>query len=324
METVLVTGGSGFVGSHLINFLLDNESIHKVISVDIVPPKRAYGGNFEYINHDVRTPLKKIIDNCDCIVNLAAVHKSPGHPAHEYFETNILGACNVCQFARDNDIKKIVFTSSISVYGPGEDEKSEESIQMPNIPYGSSKAIAEYIHREWMLEAKDRQLNIIRPAVIFGKGEGGNFTRIAKTLKKNIFVYPGRTDTIKAWVYVKDVCLLILHLIDQNDRYSLFNCCYPRKTTTADICKAFHHALGYKMPKMKVPLSVMKTGAGVLKKVDTNFIRSLGLDYNRILKLVNSTNISSKLLVSSGFRFEYDLEKAIKDWSKECGGENLF
>ena len=46
-------------------------------------------------------------------------------------------------------------------------------------------------------------------AVIFGKGEKGNLTRIARTLKKGLFVYPGRKDTIKACVYVKDVCRLI-------------------------------------------------------------------------------------------------------------------
>jgi nucleoside-diphosphate-sugar epimerase len=322
LPTVVITGGGGFVASHLARFLAAQ---YRVVLVDIRPP-RAGTPHESYVCWDVRTaaPLDGLPARVDCIVNLAAVHTSPGHPAHEYFETNILGARNVCGFAEAVGCERIVFTSSISVYGAGEDEKNEDSLFMPNIPYGVSKTVAEYIHREWLLKGPaERKLAIIRPAVVFGKGEGGNFTRIATALRKGFFAYPGRKDTIKSWIYVKDLCRLIVERMAQSEPLTFFNAAYPQKTTTEDICKAFNQTMGYKLPSRVVPLVLLNAGAGVLRIVNTPVIRSLGLDPARIVKLVRSTNISSQKVLGAGFRFRYDLLEALSDWAKECEGGEL-
>lgn len=316
-KRILLTGGSGFVGTHLKNLINDE---YEVINIDI----RQSGT--DTLKYDIRKPFQDIkLDNIDVIVNLAAIHKSPGHLADEYFATNILGAKNICEFAEKNNCNQIIFTSSISVYGPDETEKDEDSLLKPNIPYGMSKTIAEYIHREWQLrEPVKRKLSIIRPAVVFGKGEKGNFTRIATALRKKIFVYPGRKDTIKSWIYVKDLCRLIINRLEHEKNFTIFNACYPEKTTTEDICNAFNLALGFKMPHLILPLSILNAGSGILNRFNSSFIRSLGLNPERIIKLVNSTNISSEKLIKSGFQFKYDIVSAIKDWANDCGGDILF
>lgn len=79
----------------------------------------------------------------DIIFNFAAVHRTPGHEDHEYFETNIRGAENVVAFAERHGIKQIVFTSSIAPYGPSEELKSEDTLPTPNSAYGISKLVAE-------------------------------------------------------------------------------------------------------------------------------------------------------------------------------------
>ncbi len=108
----------------------------------------------------------------DVIFNFAAVHRTPGHPDQAYFETNIRGAENVCAFAEKFGIKKIVFTSSIAPYGAAEDLKTEETLPTPNTPYGISKLVAEKIHTIWQAKkSNERQLTIVRPGVVFGKGE---------------------------------------------------------------------------------------------------------------------------------------------------------
>jgi nucleoside-diphosphate-sugar epimerase len=325
LNRIIIFGGSGFVGSYLTKYFLKNNIAKIILKVDISAPERIVNG-VDFIKVDIRNPIdpKIINDDFDAIINLAAVHKSPGHPRQEYFETNILGAKNICVLAEQKGISRIVFTSSISVYGPDEAEKTEDSLTMPSIPYGISKLAAEYIHREWQLKAPERKLAIIRPAVIFGKGEKGNFTRIASALKKGIFVYPGRKDTIKACVYVKDVCRLIMQLMTTDQDYCCYNLCYPEKTTIEDVCKAFHKALGFKLPRLKLPECIINAGASILKNVNTPFVRGLGLDPARIAKLVNSTNISSKKLMDSGFVFNYDLVSAIKDWANDCGGKELY
>lgn len=324
-KNIIIFGGSGFVGQHLVRYFNQTIKEATIFNADLVAPEKQTGVS-RWMQGDIRKPLdmKSITGKIDAIINLAAVHKSPGHPSHEYFETNILGARNICDFAEKADCKKIVFTSSIAPYGPSEDEKTEESIPMPVIPYGISKIIAEGIHKEWLYKGPGRQLFILRPAVIFGMGEKGNFTRMATTLRKGIFVYPGRKNTIKACVYVKDVCRVIEFAMNRNEQFNIFNVCYAEKTSTEDIARAFHEALGFKMPKTVIPKSAIDGGAALLRMINTPFIRSLGLDPARIAKLVNSTNISSKKLVEAGFAFKYDPVSAIKDWSSDCNGKTLF
>ena len=106
----------------------------------------------------------------------AAVHREPGHEGHEYYQTNLLGAENVCDWADKVNCQKIIFSSSIAPYGPSEDERNESSLPVPTTAYGGSKLAAEKIHQIW--QAKDfdkRQLVIVRPGVVFGPGEAATF-----------------------------------------------------------------------------------------------------------------------------------------------------
>ena len=131
MKKIIVFGGSGFIGTHLSD-LLAKKSLDFLIA-DIVKPRKK---QWEFVLSDVR---KKILFTTngkdDIIINLAAIHKTPGHPDKDYFETNIKGAENVCSFASQNNINTIVFTSSIAVYGTYEEKKSELTLPMPDIPY---------------------------------------------------------------------------------------------------------------------------------------------------------------------------------------------
>jgi GlcNAc-P-P-Und epimerase len=331
MKTVVVFGGSGFVGTHLTSALL--KKYDKVYIADIKNPCWHSGtslpddSRIKFVISDVRLPidLNLFEGTIECIVNLAAVHTSPGHPAHEYFEANINGANNICAFAEKVECSKIIFTSSISIYGPGEDEKNEGLIPMPNIPYGSSKIVAEYIHREWYNRSpQNRMLMILRPGVIFGKGEGGNFTRIANALQKGIFAYPGRADTIKACLYVKDICKFIFEATERDQGTYVFNFCYPEKITIQQIVGTFKKALGYKAPEFVIPFKIITTGAAMVNLIPLPFVKKMGLVPERIVKLVKSTNVSSQKLVGSGFKFGYTLEEALADWSKDCGGKTLY
>jgi nucleoside-diphosphate-sugar epimerase len=161
-----------------------------------------------YINCDVRNKIDiKVNKNVKNIIfNLAAIHTTPGHEDLEYFETNIKGAKNICKFAESNSIDTIIFTSSISPYGSSEIMKNEDSLPTPNTPYGISKLVAEHVHCQWQSrEPNKRKLIILRPGVVFGTSENGNFSRLYKMMSKNIFFYAGRKNTKKACIYVKDL-----------------------------------------------------------------------------------------------------------------------
>lgn len=136
----LIFGGSGFIGTHLI---------HRLKDACVKPGVVEKNEGVIYRRVDVRKPIALDFTPTpdDVIFNLAAVHRTPGHPDYAYFETNIRGAENVTAFAEQHGIRKILFTSSIAPYGAAEELKTEDTLPTPNTPYGISKLVAEKIHQ---------------------------------------------------------------------------------------------------------------------------------------------------------------------------------
>ncbi|MDH4441203.1 MAG: NAD(P)-dependent oxidoreductase [Rhizobium sp.] len=314
-KNVLVFGGSGFIGTRLVARL--SGAGHHVVSADIKPPRIRLDG-VVYRQADVRDlsgfdPSMTI----DRIYNLAAVHTTPGHPDHEYYETNILGANSITALARRLDVKEIVFTSSISVYGPGEETKSETSPPAPVSPYGWSKFMAERIQMAWLDEDASRRLVICRPAVIFGPGEGGNFTRMATLMKKGIFVYPGRKDTIKACFYVDDLLEALQFAIERPERFVLFNGCYPDRYTLEQIVETFRTNHMQTVRTFLVPRGVVTLAAALLRPFSA---MGLGIHPDRVTKLVKSTDVVPGWLASVDQASAGRLPSAIDRWGTASEG----
>jgi len=176
----VIFGGSGFVGKHLLHNLRASHT-GPLISFDLRDPVEGV----RYMRADVRDLSSLRLDmDIGSIFNLAATHTTPGHMPWEYYATNVTGATQIARFARRHDVHTICFTSSISVYGPDETEKSETTVPAPVSDYGRSKVMAEQIFLDWQAEDARHRLSIARPAVVFGHGEGGNFTRLTKMLEK--------------------------------------------------------------------------------------------------------------------------------------------
>ncbi len=316
LKAMVVFGGAGFIGSHLLRSLAEHGT-HRLISVDIREPRMRVPG-VDYRLHDVRDLSRLRVDApIDRIYNLAAVHTTPGHPTHEYYETNIRGATEVTAFARRCAAGFIVFTSSISVYGPSEEPKSEATPPAPTSAYGWSKWLAEGIHRAWVEEDDRRRLVICRPAVIFGHKEGGNFTRLAHLLKKGVFIYPGRKDTIKSCFYVGDLLQAIEFATLQNDKYILFNGCYPERYTLEDIVTIFRSNHFPKARTYVIPRQLVLGLAQVLKPMSK---AGIGIHPDRVMKLVRSTDVLPGWLESRGQAQPHRLASALDRWKSDSSG----
>lgn len=320
----LIFGGSGFIGTHLKKFIEKTYTDANVYSYDFFKKVSS-----DFIRTDVRNIIETDVSHVEnsIIYNLAAIHTTPGHPDKDYFETNILGAQNICNFARKNNVNTIVFTSSIAPYGASEDLKSEDTLPMPNTPYGISKLTAEYIHKLWQAEDPDnRKLIIVRPGVVFGKQEGGNFTRLYKSLQKGFFFYPGRKDTIKACVYVKDVVRILCEAaITSSEGVSTYNLTYDNPPTIEEICNTMADVTGVKPPKLLVPGWFLKTVAGTVyfgaRLIGKNI---QGIHPDRVKKLMISTNISGEKLSKSQYKLQFTLSEAINDWFDDCERKELY
>lgn len=332
----IIFGGSGFIGTHLAKLINATYPEAKIYNLDIATQgeplptvkncKSALCENESHPATYVRCDVRKSIDfqfsptEDDIVFNFAAVHRTPGHPDHDYFETNIRGAENVCKFAEKYNIKKIVFTSSISPYGAAEDLKTEDTLPTPNTPYGISKLVAENIHKTWQAADKSRRLLILRPGVAFGKGENGNFSRLYNGLKNRKFAYPGRKDTIKACIYVKDLVKFMLwHLENSDKEVETYNCTYEPAYTIEHICQSMLKATGLKRTIMLIPTWVMMPIAGVIGA----FGAPMGICPARVKKLMISTNICGKKLADSGYKFTYTFDEALADWFADNGNKCL-
>lgn len=311
--SAIVFGGSGFIGSRMLR-LLHERGVQRLVAADLVPP-RDLGFPVEFHKVDVREPIE-LADSFDVAYNFSAVHRTPGHPDHEYFETNVAGAINVTNFCRERGIDTIVFTSSIAVYGPKENLLTEESPTEPTSAYGRSKLLAEDIHRTWWSDDPRRRLVVVRPAVIFGDGEHGNFDRLRGALRSRRFAYPGRTDTIKACGYVEELVRAIEWVRNGDDQQATFNFAYPERPTIEHIATTIAAADGTHQPLGRIPLSPMMAAATVFEGLGKVGITS-GINRARIRKLVSSTNIFPGYLVEQGYPFGTDVKSGIEAWLRE-------
>ena len=331
----IIFGGSGFIGTHLIHLLNETKNKEdKIYDLDIVMPGEEgvvpgiveKNENVQYIRLDVRKPIEfdfTPTEN-DIIFNLAAVHRTPGHPDNEYFETNIRGAENVTAFAEKHNIHKILFTSSIAPYGAAEELKTEETLPTPNTPYGISKFVAEKIHEKWQaMDENKRELTIVRPGIVYGKGEHGNMTRLYKGQKKRYFFYAGRRDTIKACIYVKELVLFFKYRMIDNDfvGVDIFNCTFEPAYNIQQICETMQRATDMKRHIMLIPSWILMPAAYTLGPIGG---KKVGIHPARVKKLMVSTNISGKKLSESDYKFHYSFEDTFKDWFDDCNKEGLF
>ncbi|PIB91622.1 NAD(P)-dependent oxidoreductase [Caulobacter sp. FWC2] len=313
----LVFGASGFIGTRLVSRLA--AAGHEVEAVDILPPRQRIDG-VTYSTHDVRHPLPvEIGRGVSTIFNLAAVHRTPGHPDSEYFETNVAGALNVAQLATDCAIKTIVFTSSISVYGPSENVLDEQSPLNPVSAYGKSKRLAEIVHQQWAQVVGDRRLVIVRPGVVFGPGERGNYSYLAKALSKGYFLYPGRKDTVKSGGYVDELLRTFDFALERYEKPVLYNFAYPDESSIQDIVTCFQSIMERKAKPATVPLPLLMTAAGTFEQAAKLGVKT-PIHRERVLKLVRSTKISPGWLKSQDYAFSTNLKTALEAWKRETEG----
>jgi nucleoside-diphosphate-sugar epimerase len=216
-------------------------------------------------------------------------------------------------------VKTVVFTSSISVYGPCEETVSEESPLSPVSAYGRSKRLAELIHNRWVRQDGGRRLVTVRPGVVFGPGERGNYTHLAKALRRGYFFYPGRKDTIKSGGYVDELLDAIEFALGRSEPEILFNFAYPTFSTTQDIVRTFAQVTGRRADPPTLPLAPMLAAASLFE-----FASAIGLKTPihraRIMKLVQSTKVVPGWLRAHGYGFATDLGVALRRWSQETGG----
>jgi len=245
MKNILITGGAGFIGSHLVDRLL-SEGNWRVTVVDdfnsFYSPEikrdniRNHLGNQDYklVEADIRdyTALEKpfVETNFDCLVHLAAragVRPSLKDP-RLYVETNINGTMNLLELARKNGVKQFVFGSSSSVYGVNEKVPfaEDDPIFNPISPYAATKAAGELICHTYA-HLYEMRIVCLRFFTVYGARQRPDLAihKFAKLIseEKPIPVF-GDGSTRRDYTYVDDIIAGVRAAIDyQATNYEVIN-----------------------------------------------------------------------------------------------------
>jgi nucleoside-diphosphate-sugar epimerase len=155
-KTIFITGADGFIGSHLAEYMLTKGHKVKALAIynsigswgwleEIAPEKRK---NLEVVLGDIRDErlIRKTSQGCDQIYHLAALIAIPYsyHAPSSYIETNITGTYNICQAALENEVDRLIVTSTSEVYGTAQYVPIDEKHPLqPQSPYSASKIGAD-------------------------------------------------------------------------------------------------------------------------------------------------------------------------------------
>ena len=300
MKKTLLIGGSGFIGSHLHEVYPQE----KLINLDLVSPAFTYRST--YVQGDIRSyadlegTLKRYSD-CDTIINLAAEHQDFGISREEYMLTNVHGTEQMCKAATNFGIKKIVFYSSVAVYGNNEVPSSERMKPNPANDYGDSKLMAEQVLKEWAAADSERQVLIMRPVVVYGERNVANMYRLIQQIQKGRYFHIGKAENIKSIAYVRNIVEATLFLMNRmQSGVAIYNYADEPQMSIRETADTIVKALGRK-PLISLPYGLLYFLALPFDLIIKMTGKNLPISTNRIRKLCTQTYHKAEKIQSTGF-----------------------
>jgi len=254
MSNLLIIGGSGFIGSRLCRRLRDRGSEFTIFDK---APSHAFPDAVTL--GDVRSldDLRAAIPEGAVLVNLAAEHRDDVLPVSLYDDVNVGGAENICTVAAERNVKTIVFTSSVAVYGAALPGTGEDGAIAHNNHYGRTKYEAERVFRRWQAAAPDeRTLVIVRPTVVFGERNRGNVYNLLRMISSGLFVMVGSGNNVKSMAYVENVAAFLVHLLAQPPGVHLCNYVDEPDLTMNELVAEVSRVLGRKASRLRIPFAV--------------------------------------------------------------------
>ncbi len=304
--TIAIIGGEGFLGKRLKNNL-DEKGI-EYSNFDLAFPK-SHQGFIDVNNIGTLEKLSKF----KTIINLSAVHQDNIRPIKRYYDVNVEGAKNICSIASKYEINNIIFSSSVAIYGFAPKDTDESGFPNYFNDYGKSKYLAEEIYKDWYLKnEKNRTLTIVRPTVIFGEGNRGNFYNLSNQIAKKRFIMVGNGKNLKSICYVENVAAFFTHCLSLKKGLQIINYVdKPDMTMNELVFFIRKHLFKKNSTGLRLPF-FLAISFGLL--IDL-FVKVSGLSFSissqRIRKFTQNTSFVSSRK-DLGFKPPYTLEQGLK------------
>lgn len=307
---ILVTGGSGFVGSNLLNLLKKDDS-NEFLSID-KKPSYWHKDITQKVNIVDELATQQIEFSADTIIHLAAEHRDDVYPKSLYYDVNVKGTENIVRYAESKQTSTIIFFSSVAVYGFAEVGTDESGKVNPFNDYGRTKWLAEQKLRQWYETNPDeRTLIIVRPTVIFGPRNRGNFFNLINQVNNNKFLMVGAGDNKKSLAYIGNIIEFVNYCITlPKGKSYLYNYVDQPESDMNHIIGTIYKGLDKSMPIIRVPYFVASAGALLFDIIAKLTKKKFPISRIRVRKFCANTSFNTAL-AETGFKASRSVEDAI-------------
>ena len=309
MNLVLI-GGSGFVGTRLIDLLKEDQN-YELKNIDL-----EHSHFFDEITviGDVRdqTQMDEMLQGAELVVLLAAKHRDDVTPVSLYYDTNVGGMRSTLNAMEKNGIKRLIFFSSVAVYGLNKNNPDENHPADPFNHYGKSKWEAEQVLQEWYKTHEDWNIDIVRPTVIFGERNRGNVYNLLNQISSGKFLRVGKGDNVKSMAYVGNIVAFVKFMIESvTEGYNVFNYIDKPDTNMNDLVALVEKVLGKHIPSTHFPYWMGMMGGYCFDLLAKITGKKLAISSVRVKKFCAVTQFDSTKAMTSGFVPPYTLQEGL-------------
>lgn len=308
---VAIIGGSGFVGTRLMHALKKHPEAY-FINIDKRQSK-VFSTVTRIANVLNKSALTLALKDIDLVVLLAAEHRDDVTPVSLYYDVNVKGMKNTLEAMEQNGVKRIIFTSSVAIYGLNKENPDESAPADPFNDYGRSKWQAEEVLQEWYNLHRDWNVNILRPTVIFGEGNRGNVFNLLNQIATGRFMMIGKGDNQKSMSYIGNIVAFIEFLMwEKPNGYNMYNYVDKPDFTTNDLVYHTGEILNKKIPTVHIPYWLGMLGGYGFDVLAFVTRRKLNISSTRVKKFCAVTQYDSTMAMESGFVPPFTLEEGLK------------
>ena len=306
---ITLIGASGFVGTRLIELLKQNNYF-----LQNVDKKQSRFHSEITVIADVldKNNLVTLLDNTDVVILLAAEHRDDVTPTSLYYDVNVGGMRNTLEAMEANGVKRIIFTSSVAVYGLNKNNPTETYPADPFNHYGKSKWEAEKVLQEWYKVHPDWNINVIRPTVIFGERNRGNVYNLLKQISSGRFLMVGKGNNKKSMAYVGNIVAFIKFLIENKTTgYEVYNYIDKPDFTMNELVDHVSKVLNKHIPSVHYPLWLGMFGGFCFDVLAFITRRKLTISSVRVKKFCATTQFDATKVQNTDFRAPYTLAEGL-------------
>jgi nucleoside-diphosphate-sugar epimerase len=318
---ILVTGGTGFIGNHLVKKLVENGNevrclVRKNSKTDFL--KRL---GVELVVGDIRKKdsLKGVAKDVDIIYNLAAIVDHRHKTAYEdHYNVNVTGTKNLVEECIENNIKKFVYLSSNAAIGVRNDKKPlDEKVECrPSTPYGEAKFETEKLLLGYFKNS-NFPVNIIRPPVVYGRGSEDGVLSLTKFIinrgrKRQPYPFIDHGKNMISLCYVENLIEAIILVGETNHVGEIYHIADARVYTIREYVKTIADVLEINLSEISVPKLLVSFASFLLEP-----LKAAGLNpplYRR--KFVEMTAYFSLDITKAKNDLGYNPKDSFRDYMK--------